>query len=161
DAAFTLDAKTNGDGKLTYKSSDTSVATVSSKGKVTIKGTGKTTITVTAAATASYSKATKKITLKVVPKKQTVSVKSTKTKQIKVTWTKDSKASGYEIVYATNKSFTKNITKVIIKTNKTTSKPIKNLKKGKKYYVKVRAYTLINGKRAYGSYSSIKSITCK
>ncbi|MCD8010322.1 MAG: metallophosphoesterase [Lachnospiraceae bacterium] len=160
-SSFTLDAETNGDGKLTYKSSDTSVATVSSKGKVTIKGTGKTTITVTAAATASYSKATKKITLKVVPKKQTVSVKSTKTKQIKVTWTKDTKASGYEIVYATNKSFTKNITKVIIKTNKTTSKTIKNLKKGQKYYVKVRAYTTINGKRAYGSYSTIKSITCK
>ncbi|MCD8077090.1 MAG: metallophosphoesterase [Lachnospiraceae bacterium] len=160
-SSFTLDATTNGNGKLTYKSSKTSVATVSSKGKVTIKGTGKTTITVTAAATSTYSKATKTITLTVVPKKQTVSVKSTKTKQIKITWTKDTKASGYQIVYATNKSFTKNVTKVLVKSNTTTSKTIKNLTKGKKYYVKVRAYKTISGKRTYGSYSSVKSVTCK
>ena len=63
---FKLKAKTNGDGTLKYKSSNTKVATVNSKGKVTIRGTGKATITVYAAATSMCKKsAAKKVTIRV------------------------------------------------------------------------------------------------
>jgi len=65
DAAFTLDAKTNGDGALSYSSNNTSVATVTSAGKVTIKGAGTAKITVTAAATSNYNKGTKTVTITV------------------------------------------------------------------------------------------------
>ncbi len=74
---FTLKGKTSGDGAVTYKSDDTSVATVGkSSGKVTMKKRGVCTITVTAATTTNYSKATKKI--KVVLYKKAVSLKSSK-----------------------------------------------------------------------------------
>jgi len=35
------------------------------------------------------------------------------------------------------------------------------LKKGKTYYVKVRAYRKMNGKTYYGSYSSVKKVKIK
>ena len=38
---------------------------------------------------------------------------------------------------------------------------IKGLKKGKKYYVKVRSYKTVNGKRIYGAYSTVKKATIK
>ncbi len=65
DAAFSLDAATSGDGELTYVSSNTSVATVDSSGKVTVVGVGTATITVTAAATATYKEATATTTITV------------------------------------------------------------------------------------------------
>ena len=44
------------------------------------------------------------------------------------------------------------------KTTTTTAqtKTVKKLKKGKKYYVKVRAYKKVSGKTYYGAYSSTK-----
>ncbi len=54
-SSFTLKPKAK--GKITYKSSNTKVATVNSKGKVKIKGTGKVTITITAKETSAYKKA--------------------------------------------------------------------------------------------------------
>lgn len=65
--AFKLNAKAN--TKLTYKSSNTKVATVDKNGKVTIKGKGKAVITVSAAATSEYRTATKKVTIQVTAKK--------------------------------------------------------------------------------------------
>ena len=38
---------------------------------------------------------------------------------------------------------------------------IKNMKKGKKYYVKVRAYKKINGKKFYSVYSGKTSVKTK
>ena len=35
------------------------------------------------------------------------------------------------------------------------------VKKGKKYYVKVRSYKTVNGKRIYGAYSTAKKATIK
>ena len=131
------------------------------KGKVTRKGTGTATITVPAAETDTYQKATKKITITVVPKKQTASV-SNKTKgSIKVSWKKDTKATGYEIVYASNKSFTKGVKTVKISKNATTSYSIKDLKKGKSVYVKVRSYKVADGKHIHGLYSTVKTATVK
>ena len=60
-----LAAKTSGTGKLTYKSSNTKVATVSAKGVVTGKKAGSAKITITAAANANWNKATKTVTVKV------------------------------------------------------------------------------------------------
>ena len=69
---------------------------------------------------------------------------------------KTADVSGYQIVCATNKSFTKGkVTKTV--SAKTLSKTITGLAKGKTYYVKVRAYKTVNGKKIYGLYSSVKS----
>ena len=61
--AFSLGAKAK--TAMTYKSSNTKVATVDSKGKVTIKAAGTAKITITAKATSSYKAATKTLTVKV------------------------------------------------------------------------------------------------
>ena len=60
---FTNKVTTASTGKKTYKSSNSSVAKVNSKGEVTTKGYGKATITVTVAATDTYKEATAKYTV--------------------------------------------------------------------------------------------------
>lgn len=155
--AFNLGATSNG-AALSYKSSNTKVAKVSSKGLVTIVGTGKATITVTAAGE-NYEAATKKVTVTVVPKKQTVKVASPAKKQLKVTWTKDTKATGYQILVSTKKNM-KNAKSYVVTSNKTTMKVIKGLKSKQTYYVKVRAYKT-SGTKLYGAYSAVKSVKVK
>ncbi len=65
---------------------------------------------------------------------------ATKKMTLKITWKKVSGAKGYEIKLATNKKFTKNKRTFKVKKGTSTSKVIKNLKSGKRYYVKLRAY---------------------
>ncbi len=60
--------KASAKGKLTYKSANTKIATVSAAGVVTGKSAGKTKITITAAATGNYKAATKTVTVTVTPK---------------------------------------------------------------------------------------------
>lgn len=61
--AFSIGAKAK--TAMTYKSSNTKVATVDRKGKVTIKAAGTAKITIAAKATSSYKAATKTLTVKV------------------------------------------------------------------------------------------------
>ncbi len=83
-------------------------------------------------------------------------------KRFTATWKTVSGATGYEVVYSTSKKFTKKTTKTVtIKKAKTKKTTIKKLKKGKKYYVKVRAYKTVSGKKIYGAYSSVKSLKVK
>lgn len=163
DKAFKLNAKlTKGDGKLTYFTSNKKVANVSSEGKVSIIGTGICTITIKASETDDCKKETKKVTINIKPKKSKVTkLKTNGNKSIRVSWKKDLMATGYEIQYSTSKSFAKKTTGfVIVKDNKVTSAKIKRLTKGKKYYVRVRAYKDENikdeNKRIYGEYSDVK-----
>lgn len=65
--------------------------------------------------------------------------------------------TGYEIIYTTDRKFKKGLKTVKIKNSNTTKKAIKKLKKGKKYYVKVRAYAVNNGEKLYGSKSTMLS----
>ena len=68
--------------------------------------------------------------------------------------------SGYYIQISTTKNFSKNVV-----TKKVTGKPsyfFKKLKKGTRYYVRVRAFkTYGNNKRVYSALSAVKSIVCK
>ncbi|MBD5137330.1 MAG: leucine-rich repeat protein [Lachnospiraceae bacterium] len=158
---FKLNAKlTKGNGSLTYASSNKKTASVDRKGRVTIKGTGICTITVKAAGTDTYKSTSAKITITVKPKKnKVVKLKSSESKTLKVTWEKDTKCAGYELQYSSSKKFTKSKT-INISKNKTTSYKIWKLSKGKKYYVRVRAYqnVKVNGKtkKLYGDWSTAK-----
>jgi uncharacterized protein YjdB len=62
DKAFTNTLTNTGDGKVTYTSSDTSVAEVDADGKVTIMGTGTAIITATVADGDCYTYPTKSVT---------------------------------------------------------------------------------------------------
>ena len=160
--AFSVGAKTSGNGKLTYTSGDKKIATVSESGKVTIKGCGKTTITIKAAETKEYKAVEKKITLTVKPQKQKISsLKEVKAETITVKWKKDTKASGYILQYSTDKNFKKNVKSKTISNNKTTSAKIAKLTAGKKYYVRVCSYKKVSGAKLKGSYSAVKSVQIK
>jgi hypothetical protein len=153
---FFLNAKTSGNGTLSYKSADTKIVKVSSSGKVTIVGCGRTTITVTAKATTLYKKASTTITITVVPKKATISsVKNQTGKKMAITWKKDTTVSGYQIQYATDKSFKKNLKTITTSNN---SKTVGGLKKGTTYYVKIRSYKLVNGRALFGEWSDINTV---
>ena len=72
DGNYIRSAMTDGDGAITYSSSNTSVATVdATSSEVTIKSAGTTTITATAAATSSYSEGSATYTLIVNKKAST------------------------------------------------------------------------------------------
>ncbi len=105
---------------------------------------------------------TKTATFKITPKKNKISyLKSNATKKLKVKWSKVSTASGYQIVVATNKKFTKNKKVVYAKKKSKVSLTVSSLKSGKTYYVRVRAYKEVKGKKIYAPYSSIKKIKVK
>lgn len=94
---------------------------------------------------------------KVKVKKTTgLKVTNTKGKNLVVKYFKVSGAKGYQITYATNSKFTKG--KKVVNTTKRT-KTIQKLKKGKTYYVRVRAYKKDStGRKVYGKYSTVKKI---
>lgn len=74
DKAFSLGAKAK--TTLTYKSSNTKIATVDRKGKVTIKAAGTVKITINAKATGTYKAATAKVlTIKIAKKAPTIKTK--------------------------------------------------------------------------------------
>lgn len=100
-----------------------------------------------------------KITTK--PNKVTIyKIKSTAKRKINIYWKKISNSSGYELQYSTKSSF-KGSKSIKIKNKKTLNKTIKNLKSNKKYYIKIRAYKLVDGKKIYGDFSKVKNIKIK
>ena len=83
------------------------------------------------------------------------------TKSFKVTWKKKTGVSGYQVQYATDKKFKKNKKTVTIAKKNATSKTIKKLKSNKTYYVRVRTYKIVNGKKVYSSWSKVKAVKTK
>ena len=69
--------------------------------------------------------------------------------------------TGYEIMYALNSKFTTGNKTVSISNNYTASKKISKLKAKKKYYVKIRTYRTIDGKKYYSPWSKVKTIKTK
>lgn len=159
---FSLGAKSSGGTTLFYAVSNPKVAAVDSSGNVTVKGCGITDITITAAETSAYSMAQKTIQLTVKPKKMAIeSVKSKKKKTATVKWKKDKRASGYLIECAADKRFKQNRVRTDIKKNKTTAATVKNLKSGKKYFVRICAYAKSGNTKIQGDWSKVKTVKVK
>ena len=115
--------------------------------------------TITAKETSKYKKATKKVTIYAIPAKMKTPTVKAGSKKLTVSWKKDSRADGYQIQYSTSSKF-KNA-KTVTCSKKTAKTIIKKLKKGKKYYVRIRAYKKIGSKKYYGSFSKTKSVKVK
>ena len=83
-------------------------------------------------------------------------IQNKKAKQCQVKAKKVSGAAGYQFTYSTDSRFKKSVKHV---SSKTINAAIKNLKKGKVYYVKARAYKFDSKKqKVYGAYSGKKKI---
>lgn len=104
---------------------------------------------------------TTKNTETVKPKKTSIKKLSKGKKKFTVTWAKVSGVKGYQIQYSTDKKFKKNNKSVTVTKQKTTKATVKKLKSKKKYYVRVRTYKTVNGKKIYSSWSKVKSVKTK
>lgn len=135
----------------------TPAVTVKDGDKKLVKGTDYTvsyknntkigTATVTINGKGKYT-GTKTIEFKIVPKKVTLKGSVSDT-EAALSWKKVKGATGYEVYRSLNGGAYKKLTDV--KTTKYTAK----LSAGTSYKYKVRAYTVVNGKRVYGSWSKV------
>lgn len=104
---------------------------------------------------------TTKNTETVKPKKTLIKKLSKGKKKFTVTWAKVSGVKGYQIQYSSDKKFKKNNKSVTVTKQKKTKATVKKLKSKKKYYVRVRTYKTVNGKKIYSSWSKVKSVKTK
>lgn len=88
------------------------------------------------------------------------SAKSTSKKKIKASWSKVGGASGYQVMWSTYKNFSKNYKTKSVKA-KSLSKTVTAAQSKKTYYVRVRAYKTISGKKVYSPWSSTKKVKTK
>ncbi len=110
------------------------------------------TTTVPTTTTKNYTPAKVKLT----------SLTALKGHKIKAKWNKCStSATGYQIYWAKDKKFKKVVAKTTTKGRSKVTYTGKNFTKGRKYYVRIRAYKKAGGKTYYGAWSNIKAKTAK
>ena len=109
---------------------------------------------------------TKKLTYKInakAPAKTTVKLSKAKKTSLKASWSKVANATSYEVQYGTSKSFKG--AKTVKVSSKSSSKVLTNLKKNKKYYVRVRAVRTVKvdnkNTTLRASWSSAKNLKTK
>lgn len=88
------------------------------------------------------------------------SAKSKKKKTAKITWKKVDGAEGYVIEYALKANF-KGAKAVTIRKGTTGSRMLKKLKSRKAYYVRVKAYKTVNGKKIFTDIGAKKKVRVK
>lgn len=156
-----LNIKAEKGASVSVKSANKKVVSIDKKKRAVICGTGKTEITVTASLNDKKTTVLK-IPVSITPIRQSVlALKSSKSRQMTVSWKKDTRATGYQIMYSTDKKFRKNVKTVNIKKYKTTRCTVKKLARNKRSYVRVRSYKKVSGGKLYGSWSSTKNVKIK
>ena len=120
------------------------------------KNIGKATIYVNANNDTLYA-GSAKATFNIVPKNTKISsVKAKNNKQIIIKWKKNTTATGYQVQVATDKKFNK-VVKLSNVSKKNIVYTIINKKKKKKnYYVRIRVYKIVNGKKFYSKWDNYK-----
>ena len=163
DNKFKLNAKTDSDGTVKYKSSNTNVVKVSSKGEITIVGCGEAKVTISVKATDDYKAVSKKVTIKVLPETvQNFKVKALSGGKVKCTWKgKSTKNTNCQIQYSLNKQFKNAKTFSSKPSLKSGSYKGKGLKKGKTYYLRIRAIAKSGGKSYTGKWSKTIKVKVK
>lgn len=142
--------------KITWSSSNSSVATVSSSGKISSKTPGKAVIT----AKTSNGK-TAKCTVNVVPKGTPITkLQSQRSRWLNIQYRANRKADGYQIQYGTSSNM-KGAKYAAVNNSAIRSYTRKDVKSGATYYVRVRTFNVVNGKRIYSAWSGIKSMRVK
>ena len=81
-------------------------------------------------------------------------------KQLTSKWAGSKNFTGYQVKYATDAAFTKNVVAIKITDASTYETVVKDLKAGT-YYVTVRSYHEFNGMTYYGAWSNVLSATVK
>lgn len=104
----------------------------------------------------------KTLSFTISPKGTAISSLSKSKKAFTAKWKKQSaQTSGYQLLYSTNSKFKSRNKYVTVSSYKTTSKTIKKLAAKKKYYVKIRTYRNVSGKKYYSGWSAAKTVVTK
>ena len=100
---------------------------------------------------------TKTLIFKINPKGTSISKVTAKKKAFTVTWKKQAtQTTGYQIQYSLSSKFASGNKLVTVGKSGTTSKTISKLKAKKTYYVRVRTYKTVSGKKYYSTWSKYK-----
>ena len=113
------------------------------------------TATITIKGKGTYTGTVKKA-FRINPKAVTLSSLTAGSKSLTVDWKKGSSITGYEVQYALKKSFA-SAKKVTIKKADTVKTVLKGLTPNKAYYVRIRAYKTVKGKKYFSAWSKVKS----
>ena len=144
------------DTQVTWNSSDTGVAEVDSKGKVTAKNAGKAVIQAFVKDAAGTKTASCVITVEEEVNLSKVTgwkASSQKAGQVEFTWKSQSGADGYDLYYKTSTG-AQYVKFHRVASGKKSTYTKTGLKKGKKYYFKIKAYKIANGKVYYSQDSA-------
>ena len=137
------------------------------KALITIKD-AKTADEITKAADAAIAKFDEKIAAKKAADEKAAKIKAATAQKVTglkvkvkknkatVSWKKNTEVTGYE-VYRSNKKKSGYKKIKTLKKNTKIKFVNKKLKKGKKYFYKVRSFTTIDGKAYYGKYTAVKA----
>ena len=137
--------KNGTDYKLTYAGGRKNVGSYG----ITVKFLGK------------YGGAAKK-SFTIYPRPTSLAKLTPKAKGMAISWKKQPKQiSGYEVAYSTSSKFAKKATKSVTVNKGKTAKTIARLKGKKRYYVRIRTYMSVKGKKYYSSWSKAKSVMTK
>lgn len=153
--AFSTEPKEVKAEELDWFSSDEEVAEIDDSGRITAVGSG------TAKITAQTKDGKVSAVLKLVVKPQIVdvtSIKSTK-KKITLKWEKSGNVSGYQVSYALKSNFSGAKSKNLAARSSTVT--LNNLKSRKYYYLRIRSYQNVDGKKYYSDWSNAGKIKVK
>lgn len=144
-------------GTISWNSSNPSAATVNQNGKVTAVGYGKAKITAVSTVGVSAS-----VTINVPVKVTASSITKIKPGRKKLTITcKKKKVDGYEVQCSKKKNFKSGVKKKMVSGKNKTKITVTRLASKKKYYVRIRSYKILNGKKYYSSWSKTKTAKTK
>ena len=88
-------------------------------------------------------------------------IKSTVKKKCTVTYKKNARASGYRVMYSTDKTFKKNVKVYRASVNKKTNVTLSGLKAGKRYYVRVQGFKKVGKTYYYGAWSKTVNVVIR
>ena len=104
---------------------------------------------------------TKTLYFTIKPKATSISSLKAGSKKFTVKWKKQAtQTTGYQVQYSASSKFSKAKT-VTVGKNTTVSKKISKLSGKKKYYVRIRSYKIIDGKKHYGKFGYKKAVRIK
>ena len=124
------------------------------------KNVGKATVTVKG--TGDYKGRTGTATFRIELKKISLeSCTSTSEGTVKVTWKRAAQAQGYQIEYASDKSFGTQVKRETVKSAAKQSLVLEKLTGGKTYYVRIRTFKKVGASNWYSEWSTSRSVRVK
>ena len=100
-------------------------------------------------------------TFTIQPGETSIKKLTAKNDAFQISWSKKTtQTTGYQIRYSRSASFS-SYEDVLVTNNKTTKKTVKGLKSKKKYYVKMRTYKVVNGKKIYSAWTDVRTVKTK